>query len=114
MAAVNGEDLSQTIGNLVHWCDSPHRTVTIEYFVSRYSYPLLDILRKCVGYVVGRAAWWQWSFKGLWFLCLPLRHQYFLQPGPDADTIPRKLEPLPNLYTVPLKDELKESPKHVR
>jgi hypothetical protein len=34
--------------------------------------------------------------------------------GPDADTIPRKLEKLPNLYTVPLKDELEESPKHVR
>jgi hypothetical protein len=36
------------------------------------------------------------------------------QPGPDADTIPRRLEPLPNLYTVPLEDGLKESPKQVR
>jgi hypothetical protein len=36
------------------------------------------------------------------------------QPGPDADTIPRRLELLPNLYTVPLEGVLKESPKHVR
>jgi hypothetical protein len=36
------------------------------------------------------------------------------QPGPDADTVPRRLEPLPNLYTVPLEDGLKESPEHVR
>jgi hypothetical protein len=36
------------------------------------------------------------------------------QPGPDADTILSGLEPLPNLYTVPLEDGLKESPKHVR
>jgi hypothetical protein len=35
-------------------------------------------------------------------------------PGPDADTIRRKLEPLPNLYTVPLEDGLEESPKRVR
>jgi hypothetical protein len=34
--------------------------------------------------------------------------------GPDADTIPRRLEPLSNLYTVLLEDGLKESPKHVR
>jgi hypothetical protein len=36
------------------------------------------------------------------------------QPDPDADTIPRRLEPLPNLYTVPLEDGLKESPKRLR
>jgi hypothetical protein len=33
------------------------------------------------------------------------------QPSPDAH---RRLESLPNLYTVPLEDGLKESPKHVR
>jgi hypothetical protein len=32
---------------------------------------------------------------------------------PDADAIPRRLEPLPNLYTVPLRDGLKEIPKYV-
>jgi hypothetical protein len=36
------------------------------------------------------------------------------QPGPDADIVPRRLEPLPNSYTVPLEDGLKESPKRVR
>jgi hypothetical protein len=29
MAAADGEDLSQTIGNLVvHWCDNPDRALT--------------------------------------------------------------------------------------
>jgi hypothetical protein len=36
------------------------------------------------------------------------------QPGPDADTISSRLERLPNLYTVPLEDGVKESLKHVR
>jgi hypothetical protein len=35
------------------------------------------------------------------------------QPGPGADTIHRTLEPLPNLYTVPFEDGLKESPKYI-
>jgi hypothetical protein len=30
-----------------------------------------------------------------------------------TDTIHRRLEPQPNLYTLPLEDGLKESPKHV-
>jgi hypothetical protein len=48
MAAVDGEDLSHTVGNIVHWCDNPNRALTIEYFASRYSYSLLDTLRnKC-------------------------------------------------------------------
>jgi hypothetical protein len=34
--------------------------------------------------------------------------------GPDTDTIPRRLEPLPNLYTLPLEDGIKESPKLAR
>jgi hypothetical protein len=34
--------------------------------------------------------------------------------GTDADTLPRRLEPLPNLYPVPLEDGLKERPKQVR
>jgi hypothetical protein len=34
--------------------------------------------------------------------------------GPGADTIPRRLKPLPNLYKLTLEDGLKESPKHVR
>jgi hypothetical protein len=33
---------------------------------------------------------------------------------PDTDTIHRRLESLPNLYTLPLEDGLKENPKHVR
>jgi hypothetical protein len=33
---------------------------------------------------------------------------------PGADTIPRRLKPLPNFYTEPLEDGLKESPKHVK
>jgi hypothetical protein len=42
MAAV-GEDLSQTLRNpFVQWCNSSHLTLTIEYFVSRYSCPLLE------------------------------------------------------------------------
>jgi hypothetical protein len=36
------------------------------------------------------------------------------QYGPDADTIPKRLQSLPNLYTLPLEDGLIESPKHVR
>jgi hypothetical protein len=45
MVAV-GEDLSQTLRNhVVQWCDSPHLALTIEYFVSRYSCPLLENLR---------------------------------------------------------------------
>jgi hypothetical protein len=36
------------------------------------------------------------------------------QPGPDADTIPRRLEHHCQICTVPLEDGLKESPKHVR
>jgi hypothetical protein len=35
-------------------------------------------------------------------------------PDPDADSIPSRLELLPNLYAVPLEDGLKESLKHVR
>jgi hypothetical protein len=42
------------------------------------------------------------------------RLELHFQPGPDADTIPRRLEILLNFYTVPLEDGLKESPKHVR
>jgi hypothetical protein len=34
--------------------------------------------------------------------------------GPDTDTIPSRIESLPNLYTLPLEDGLKESLKHVR
>jgi hypothetical protein len=35
-------------------------------------------------------------------------------PGMGADTIHRRLKPLPNLYTVLLEDGLNESPKNVR
>jgi hypothetical protein len=36
-----------------------------------------------------------------------------LEPGPYADTILRRLDPLPNLNKVSLEDGLKESPKYV-
>jgi hypothetical protein len=36
------------------------------------------------------------------------------QPGPDAEPMPRILGSLPNLYTLPLKDGLKERRKHIR
>lgn len=36
--------------------------------------------------MVGRATWWKWIFKGLWFPCLPLRHQYFLHMGSVLET----------------------------
>jgi hypothetical protein len=35
------------------------------------------------------------------------------RPGPDANTIPSRIEPL-STYTVPLEDGLKESLKHGR
>jgi len=43
MAAVDGEECSQTLRKLVvQWCDSPQLALTFEYFVSRYSCTLLE------------------------------------------------------------------------
>ena len=66
MSAVDGEELSHAVRNIVvQWCDSPHQALTIEYFVSRYSRPLLEEVR--VGFMAGRAALWRSVSKGSFF-----------------------------------------------
>jgi hypothetical protein len=50
------------------------------------------------------------NFVGVIFGASEHRDKSRTAVGQDADIIPRRLETLPNLYTVPLEDGLKESP----
>jgi len=42
---MHGQNHVRFLRNHVQWCDSPHLALTIEYFVSRFSCPLVETLR---------------------------------------------------------------------
>jgi hypothetical protein len=65
-----------------------------------------------LGMVLASGPGWNWYNSSGQARTLSLLQQF--QPGLDADTIPGRPEPLPNLYTVPLEDGFKESPKPIR